>query len=201
MSIRKLFTFNGMHIVRNCSSDRCKYNQHSHTYTVEVFFEAQSIDNGYMILDFGLVKNQIKDLIKSFDKSYTLWDKESQDYVEYLGDTCNRIVTIPVSPSAEMYSYLLLFCIDKIVKNINFKNGEDITSLKVSSVRVHETETGYAETFSNELTNGMLPVFGLSDIKFTSSIIDSWVNPNMWDDLVNENKWDNPVVVQQIGKD
>ena len=56
IEIRKEFTFNNAHIVRNCSSDRCKYTAHAHTYRVEVFLKSDKLDNGYMAVDFGLLK-------------------------------------------------------------------------------------------------------------------------------------------------
>ncbi|HCN16273.1 MAG TPA: 6-carboxytetrahydropterin synthase QueD, partial [Moraxellaceae bacterium] len=34
MRIRKLFKFENAHIVRNCSSDRCKYSIHGHSYQI-----------------------------------------------------------------------------------------------------------------------------------------------------------------------
>ena len=60
MIIRKKFKFEGAHIVRNCSTKRCKTSIHGHSYKVEVFFTSNKLDNGFMILDFGLTKKHIK---------------------------------------------------------------------------------------------------------------------------------------------
>lgn len=46
MLIRKKYTFEGAHIVRNCSSDRCKKSIHGHSYIVEVLFTSDKLDNG-----------------------------------------------------------------------------------------------------------------------------------------------------------
>ena len=59
MIIRKKYTFNNGHIVRNCSSERCKFSIHAHTYSVEFFFTSNGLDNGSMVIDFGLLKNKI----------------------------------------------------------------------------------------------------------------------------------------------
>jgi len=67
MRIRKLFKFENAHIVRNCSSDRCKYSIHGHSYQIELILEAHRLDHGQMVYDFGLLKSSIKDIIDSFD--------------------------------------------------------------------------------------------------------------------------------------
>ena len=56
---------------------------------------------------------------------------------------------MPVSPSAESYSLMFLKFIDHILKNTKFSNGEG--DVKISSVRVHETKTGYAEAFVSDM--------------------------------------------------
>jgi 6-pyruvoyltetrahydropterin/6-carboxytetrahydropterin synthase len=143
MIIRKQFDFIGQHIVRNCSSERCKYSIHSHKYTVEVFFTADGLDNGQMVIDFGLTKGTIKTLIKAFDYTYTVWDKESDVFKEYIKNHCSRWIELPMSPSAEALSVMLFYFIDLIIKNTQFNNGE--CNPKLSSVSVHETTTGYAQ--------------------------------------------------------
>ena len=52
MLIRKQFKFEGAHIVRNCSSQRCRENIHGHSYIVEVFITSDKLDDGYMVMDF-----------------------------------------------------------------------------------------------------------------------------------------------------
>ena len=75
MRIRKLFKFENAHIVRNCSSDRCKYSIHGHSYQIELILEAHRLDHGQMVYDFGLLKSSIKDIIDSFDHAICFWIK------------------------------------------------------------------------------------------------------------------------------
>ena len=145
MIIRKKFKFEGAHIVRNCSTKRCKTSIHGHSYKVEVFFTSNKLDNGYMILDFGLTKKHIKNIIDSFDHAYSLWVEESIEFKEFFKTNSQRWIEMPVSPSAESYSLMFLKFIDHILKNTKFSNGEG--GVKISSVRVHEKKTGYAEAF------------------------------------------------------
>lgn len=67
MLIRKLFKFENAHVVRNCTSDRCKRSIHGHSYKVELLLKASKLDHGQMVYDFGLLKGVIKDLFDSFD--------------------------------------------------------------------------------------------------------------------------------------
>ncbi len=63
MLIRKLFKFENAHVVRNCTSDRCKRSIHGHSYKVELLLKASKLDHGQMVYDFGLLKGVIKDLL------------------------------------------------------------------------------------------------------------------------------------------
>lgn len=149
MIIRKLFKFTNKHIVRNCSSNRCKYSIHGHTYQVEIFLEGNKLDNGSMILDFGILKGPVKNIFKAFENSYSYWSKESCEFQSYIIENNRKILELPFSPSAECYSIFFFYLIDRILSNTKFSNGEGKISLK--SVRVHETETGYAECFKKDL--------------------------------------------------
>lgn len=52
MLIRKLFKFENAHVVRNCTSDRCKRSIHGHSYKVELLLKASKLDHGQMVYDF-----------------------------------------------------------------------------------------------------------------------------------------------------
>ena len=200
MEIRKSFKFNGMHIVRNCSSERCKKSLHAHEYKVEVLFESDSLDNGMMVLDFGLMKGNIKDIIMSFNNSYSLWNKECNDFKDLIYSTQKRVVEMPVSPSAESYAIMFYYLIKKLLKCTEFNNGENV--IKVSKVIVHETRTGYAQATSSDLS---LVNYKLEDIKFNQAIQDSWTLNNLIsgisdyeEGIVETKPFVMPVVEQQI---
>lgn len=193
MVIRKLFKFEGAHIVRNCSSDRCKKSLHGHSYVVEIFLEADKLDNGMMVYDFGLFKGTIKDFIDSFDHAYSMWDKEKPEFQNFINANSDRVVIMPISPSAEGYSLLMAFVVDKILKNTVFTNGED-SNIRLKSVRVAETVTGYAESDLFDVASMFATNFGLEDIIFSDEIKAEWSDPNMWDKLIAGEKFQNPKV-------
>ena len=104
MLIRKLFKFENAHIVRNCTSDRCKRSIHGHSYKVELILKASRLDHGQMVYDFGLLKGVIKELFDSFDHAICFWKDDSQEYIHACQTFSARWVSLPVSPSAEQFS-------------------------------------------------------------------------------------------------
>ena len=102
MIIRKLFKFEGAHIVRHCSSEKCRENIHGHSYVVEVFLTSDKLDNGYMVMDFCRL-DKVKQFIESFDHTYSLWNREPEDFKAFIYQYNRRVAELPVSPSAEGY--------------------------------------------------------------------------------------------------
>ena len=193
MIIRKQFKFEGAHIVRNCSSDRCKFSLHGHSYIVEVFFTGKGLDNGQMIMDFGLMNSTIGDFVDSFDHAYSMWDKESDDFKDFIHTNSARYIEMPVSPSAEAYSLMMFKVIDTIVKNTVFNNGEK--DVELYAVRVHETATGYAESRREDMD---WVDWGVNDIKFSNDIKKEWKDNQMWNKIITNDKFVNDTVEQQI---
>lgn len=184
MLIRRSFGFCASHIVRNCTSKRCSSSIHGHNYKVEIFVSAHSLDSGGMILDFGIFKNQIADFIDGFDHSHHFWDKESDEFIAFITQNSARYVKLSLNPSAENYALLLLFYIDKILGAMEFGNSEG--DIFVSSVRVHETDHGYAEAFREDLSNErLMKNIHLESVHFSNQILLEWKNPAMLEELKN----------------
>lgn len=192
MVIRKLFKVEGAHLVRNCSTRRCSRSTHGHSATIEVFLESDRLDNGGMVVDFSLLKKEVHDFIDSFDHSLSLWSKESKEYLEKQLEWSERTILLPFTPSAENYSLMFLYGIDKIIRNTQFNNGEG--NIEVKSVRYHETTTGYAEAFYDDL---YMCNYELKDIIFSEGIKSEW-KTNWYDDLLNNKIFINPTPEQQI---
>jgi len=179
MIIRKQFKFEGAHIVRNCTSVRCSHSIHGHSYIVEVFITAKGLDCGGMLLDFGLLKGTINDFIDSFDHALSAWAKD-KEIAQVAKDHSDRYVIMPVSPSAENYALMFLMVIDTFMKATEYNNCENEPS--VSSVRVHETATGYAEAYIEDLE---WVNYTLEDIVFSPEVMSEWNDKEMYEKLVN----------------
>ena len=184
MIIRKLFKFEGAHIVRDCSSDRCKKSIHGHSYIVEVMFSSAGMDNGQMVVDFGLLKGTVKDIVDSFDHAYSLWGLEKKDFRDFIKTHSDRWIVMPVSPTAEMYSLMFFALIRAIVHKTQFNNGE--YGVELYSVRVHETDTGYAESFEEDYQKYWVENFDIKDVVFSDGIKKEWKDPLMFNKLLDE---------------
>ena len=151
MIIRKMFKFENAHIVRGCSTLKCRSSIHGHSYRVELLFESNFLDNAQMVYDFGLMKQNMKDLIESFDHSIALWSKDDEKYIEDMKQNSARWGELPVSPSAEQFSRVIFVMIVKLLGLTKTSNGEK--EVKLNSVIVHETQTGYAQCFRDDAYN------------------------------------------------
>jgi len=193
MIIRKLFKFENAHIVRGCSTEKCRSSIHGHSYEVEIKFSSNFLDNGQMVYDFGLMKEHMKDLIEMFDHSITLWNKDDKGYIEAMQEYSARWVLLPVSPSAEQFSRVIFLMIDKLLQQTQMQNGEK--EVVLHSVIVHETKTGYAECFKNDAYNANMGLIELSTIELSDAIKDDFKDPLLWDKLLNNEVFINPKTV------
>ncbi len=196
MLIRKLFKFENAHVVRNCTSDRCKRSIHGHSYKVELLLKASKLDHGQMVYDFGLLKGVIKDLFDSFDHAICFWEKDDPQYIDACQTFSARWISLPVSPSAEQFSRIFFYLAQQVLQSTVTQNGEG--DVEVYSVIVHETDTGYAQSFIEDIQNEQMGILSLDGIVFSEQIQIEWVNPHMYEDLKRGIKFNNPQVDLQV---
>lgn len=196
MRIRKLFKFENAHIVRNCSSDRCSRSIHGHSYQVEIILEAHRLDHGQMVYDFGLLKGSIKELIDSFDHAICFWREDDAAYIKACKDFSARWISLPVSPSAEQFSRIVFFWVDAVLQQTQMQNGE--ADVSVYSVIAHETATGYAQCFREDVDNEQMGKLTLSDFEFSEQVKSEWGDPEMYDKLKSGTPFINPEVRHQV---
>lgn len=142
MKIRKLFAFEGAHVVRGCSTERCSTSIHGHSYRVEVVLASDRLDNGHMVVDFGLLKGGVRDVIDAFDHTLVFWADDDPDYLEAAMRHSRRWISLPVSPSAEQLSRVLFLLVERALGQLERRNGESRPSLV--ELVLHETATGSA---------------------------------------------------------
>jgi hypothetical protein len=94
---------------------------------------------------------------------------------------------------------MMYHAIEAIIRNTQFNNGENSSAMQLHSVRVHETTSGWAEA-TNKTWGSWAGWwnYGVADIKFSDAIVQSWKDPNFWNNLLNSVPYVNPVVEQQI---
>ncbi len=193
MLIRKLFKFENAHIVRGCTSQRCRASLHGHSYKIEILFESNYLDNGQMVYDFGLMKQHMKELIDSFDHAVTLWDGDDSEYLDDMKKHSDRWVQLPVSPSAEQFSRVIFLMLDALLKLTSTVNGE--REVKLHSVIVHETDTGYAQGFEEDAYSEIMGKIALDEIVFSDGVKAEWQDPQLFEKIKSKTTFINPKTV------
>ena len=181
MIIRKLFRFENAHIVRFCSSKRCRTSIHGHSYVAEILLHSNFLDNAGMVYDFGLMKRGIKEIIGSFDHATTIFLEDEAEYKNDLKKHSARWVEIPVNPSAEQFCRLFFVIIDRLLDATKMSNGE--REVKLHSVIVHETDTGYAQCFREDAYNARMGEIDLSRVTFSDAIVEEWDDKELFNKI------------------
>ena len=190
MIIRKLFKFENAHIVRGCSTVKCRSSLHGHSYRVELLFESNFLDNGQMVYDFGLMKQNMKALVESFDHAVALWSEDDKEYLRDMKKHSDRWIQLPVSPSAEQFSRVIFLLIDKLLQLTSSVNGEK--AVKLNSVIVHETATGYAQCFKDDAYSIQMGEVNLEDIIFSYEVKNDWVDSELFEKIKKGESFTNP---------
>lgn len=190
MIIRKVFEFENAHIVRFCSSRRCKTSIHGHSYRVEILLESKYLDNAGMVYDFGLLKQEIKQIVDSFDHAITLFRGDSKEYLKQMKKYSSRWVLLPINVSAENFARIFFVLIDTLLRKTKMINGEKGVSLK--SVIVHETTTSYAQGFREDAYSKFMPEISLDDIEFSPAIKNEWKDEGFFEKLKSSHVFVNP---------
>jgi 6-pyruvoyltetrahydropterin/6-carboxytetrahydropterin synthase len=160
---------------------------------VELLFESNFLDNGQMVYDFGLIKQNIKALVDSFDHAVTLWDQDDAEYITDMKKHSDRWVQLPVSPSAEQFSRVIFVMVDMLLKLTNTINGEK--EVKLHSVIVHETDTGYAQGFESDAYSELMGVIDVERIIFSDGVRLDWPDPKLWEKMLAGERFTNPDTV------
>ena len=193
MIIRKEFKFENAHVVRGCSSVKCRSSLHGHSYRVELLFESNFLDNGQMVYDFGLMKQNMKDLVESFDHAITLWSEDDAAYLQDMKKHSSRWVELPVSPSAEQFSRVIFVLVDRLLQLTSTRNGEK--EVRLNSVIVHETATGYAQCFSEDAYSAAMGSINLQKIYFSEAVKEAFTESELLERMIEGKEFQNPQAV------
>jgi 6-pyruvoyltetrahydropterin/6-carboxytetrahydropterin synthase len=146
-----------------------------------------------MVYDFGLMKQNMKDLVESFDHAIALWRGDESEYLRDMKKHSARWVELPVSPSAEQFSRVIFVMVDKLLGLTSKINGEK--EVKLHSVIVHETDTGYAQCFEADAYSKEMGDIDLREISFSEQIIKDFKDERLWEKMLNEEEFVNPASV------
>ncbi|PTB87069.1 6-carboxytetrahydropterin synthase QueD, partial [cyanobacterium G8-9] len=119
--------------------------------------------------------------------------KDDEKYIEAMKTYSNRWVELPVSPSAEQFSRVIYLMVERVLECTDMRNGE--REVKLHSIIVHETETGYAQGFKEDAHSILMGKIALEDIIFSSQVQSEWSDPELWDKLLSHTSIKNPTKV------
>lgn len=162
------------HVVRKAWSRRCSRNLHGHSYLVEFILggEDSNLDQGQMLVDFGIFKKMVHPFVDSFDHSFWIWDiPEDKHVTQFLKDNFERVLVSPWSTSAESQACMFHVFFETIVAAFNTYEevvGKPVYNgikgeLYTVGVTVHETATGYATAEMPEFKDYSLDKLWISD--------------------------------------
>jgi len=134
--IRKKFKFEMAHQLSSAYSASCKNCIHGHSYILEVFFRSPGLNTDGMVIDFKLVKDKCSDFIQSWDHALVMPSDFSKEYLDILKKYNKKLIITSYNPTAE-----------KMAKDIFDRIHDQIP--ECYKVRLHESETGYAEYEQN----------------------------------------------------
>lgn len=115
-------------------SGKCKY-LHGHRYVLETTAQSDLLDEMGMVVDFGILKSNIKNWIdQNFDHNAIL-SKEDKSLGEAVSKITNqKIFYLPYNPTAENIAYFLK---TQIFPEIIYKNTT--RNFVISNVKLYET--------------------------------------------------------------
>ena len=174
MLIRKLFKAEMAHTTCGAYTKRC-HHLHGHSYKFELYLKSAKPNPAQMVTDFKAVKDVgIHDFFDSFDHAVLLWEKDPRAKII---DQINpeRHIIVPFNPTAEMMAksfYYVSFAIIKTGPNLS---GDQ--DCRVSAVKVHETDTGYAVFSEEEAAQDGFPDIAFHKWIISDGIKREWKNP------------------------
>ena len=158
--------------------------------------KASKLDHAQRVYVFGLLKGVIKDFFDSFDHAICFWQNDDPEYIQACKNFSARWVSLPVSPSAEQFSRIFFFLAQQVLASTVTQNGEG--DVEVYSVIVHETDTGYAQSFLEDIQNEQMGILSLEQLEFSEQVQAEWTDPDMFAKLKQGTPFHNPTVDLQV---
>lgn len=150
--IRKQFRFEAAHQLDEAFTKLCSDTIHGHSYLVELFISSERLDKTGMVIDFGELKPTINNLKDVLDHAIILSPALITKYGDSLKAHSKRIIPMD-NPTAEGMAE---FIFNRVATFLELRNtplrrqaysGSAVlfNDPRLEKVRVHETDTGWAE--------------------------------------------------------
>lgn len=138
--ICKIFSVENGHILSK-HPGKCRF-PHGHTRRIEVTVEADALDAIDMVCDFKLLKTLIQAFVEKFDHAMCINTRDP--HFKFYQATYERVIAFEeVDPTSELMAQMIFeFAASAVGEHFG---GE--RKVRVRSVRIHETESSWAEYF------------------------------------------------------
>lgn len=143
-TIRKTFKFEAAHRLMTSFSKKCQ-QIHGHSYKLELFLQSNELNEDGMMIDFGKLKELFRESLEQFDHKIVLsvndevrrklFEAEIEGVHPDLG-----VILVEFNPTAENMAKFFYELLEE-----EFYANEEIRHIQILAVRVHETETGWAQ--------------------------------------------------------
>jgi 6-pyruvoyltetrahydropterin/6-carboxytetrahydropterin synthase len=134
-TIRKTFKFEMAHILGQSYSKECQC-LHGHSYKMEVIIKALGLNSDGMVIDFKKLKEEVDfRLLGRIDHKCMLQDDH---YNIYGGSPRPDFVFVSYNPTAENM-------VKDFYETLKPYICSEVASFVSLTIRLHETDTGYAE--------------------------------------------------------
>ncbi len=140
--ICKSFSFEAAHRLVDAVTAECKDSIHGHSYKVELYIVTPVLDPFDMVLDFGILKDFVKQIEAEWDHALHLNADEARGLDEVTGEE-QKYVLYPGSPTAESMAAALYQRLEGFL--LHTAPAAVHRGVTIEKVRVQETDTGWAE--------------------------------------------------------
>ena len=141
-TIRKKFRIEYAHQLERAYSKCCSEQIHGHSGIIELFFSNLVLDFTGMVIDFGEVKKLIGKYIDSWDHMLIMPNSFPKQYLNMLKKFNKNLKIVYYNPTAENMAKEIYDNVNHILKESGWSTN---SLIRLTKVRFHETETGYAE--------------------------------------------------------
>lgn len=146
--IRKSFTFEAAHQLESAYTEACSDCIHGHSYTVEMFINGFSMNEDYMVVDFGELGPFKQRVMEEWDHGLLLHINKKPHYDPLIKQgllKASKVHFFNNNPTAELFAKMLFMRLTLYIEDLLAHRPQQLNDVSVAKVRVHETSTGYAE--------------------------------------------------------
>lgn len=142
--VRKVYHFEAAHqlVDGSCSNAACSATIHGHSFKVELVLSCQRLDRNGMVMDLDIL-SRLTPVVDKYDHALILPLTVPTYLQTQLEEHNSKIVVVDFNPTAENLAMELYYDFVKVLSTqLEAREGD---RLHVESVRLHETEGGWAE--------------------------------------------------------